>query len=113
MPTEVRVTAVFEEWYSGLDNSKQISVSRVVEMLKILGPVLDFPYSSAINGSRIAMRELRVKSKGDQIRILYTFDPRRHAVLLLGGSKIGAGDRWYKRAILTAEWIYAQYLRDE
>ena len=113
MPIEVRVTAEFEEWYTGLNDAKQVSITRVVDMLKVLGPVLEFPYSSAIVGSRIAMRELRVKSKGDQLRILYTFDPTRAAVLLLGGSKIGVGDRWYKTAILHAERLYAQYRRGE
>lgn len=112
MATEVRVTSVFEEWYSVLDESKQQSITRVVSMLKEAGPVLPFPYSSAIAKSKIAMRELRVKSKGDQIRVLYVFDPVRSAVLLLGGSKIGKGNRWYERAIPQAERLYAQYLVD-
>jgi len=113
MATEVRVTPAFEEWYTGLDEAQQNWVRRFDELLKELGVALPFPFSSAIAGSKVAMRELRVKSKGDQIRILYAFDPVRRAVLLLGGSKIGKGNRWYKTAIPQAEKLYAQFIRGE
>jgi hypothetical protein len=39
------------------------------------------------------MKELRV-SKGGTIRILFAFDPRRHAILLLGGDKSGQWEAW-------------------
>ena len=44
-------------------------------------------------------------------RILYVFDPRRNALLLLGGDKTG-NDRWYEENVPRAEQIYEQYLKE-
>ena len=38
------------------------------------------------------------------------FDPRRTAILLLGGDKRGQWSRWYLEAIPAAERIYARHL---
>ena len=42
------------------------------------------------------MRELRVQHRGKPYRILYAFDPRRCAILLIGGNKTGK-DQWYEK----------------
>ena len=44
------------------------------------------------------MKELRV-SKGGALRVLVAFDPRRHAILLLGGDKSGRWQEWRNWAI--------------
>jgi hypothetical protein len=55
------------------------------------------------------MRELRVQSGGDPLRIFYAFDPRRTAILLVAGNK--AGDRrFYQRMVPIADRIYDIYL---
>lgn len=113
MAVEIIVTATFEDWYGDLDGARRIAVIRVVDMPEQLGPKLGFPYSSNVAGSRVALRELRVQSKGEPLRILYVFEPVRRAVLLLGGSKRSPGKRWYKKAIPLAERLYDTYLRDE
>ncbi len=80
-------------------------------MLGEAGPFLRYPYSSAIKQSRHGhMRELRVQHAGNPYRILYAFDPRRAAILLLGGKKTG-DDRWYKDAIPKADALYDEHLR--
>jgi hypothetical protein len=56
------------------------------------------------------MRELRVQHRGRPLRILYAFDPRRTAILLLGGDKTGDG-RWYERFVPRADGLYASHLR--
>lgn len=112
MAVEVNVTAVFENWYLELNLPSQEAVTRVVSLLEELGPALSFPYSSAIAGSKIALRELRIQAMGEPLRVLYAFDPSREAVLLLGGNKVGKGNRWYKSAIPAAERLYAEYLSD-
>jgi hypothetical protein len=56
-------------------------------------------------------RELRVQSKGDPIRIFYVFDPRRTAILLIGGNKEG-NDRFYKEMIPIADRLYDQHLAE-
>jgi len=50
------------------------------------------------------MRELRIQHRGEPYRIFYAFDPRRVALLLLGGCKTG-DDRWYERTIPRADRI--------
>jgi len=55
------------------------------------------------------MRELRVQHKGRPYRILYAFDPRRVAILLIGGDKTG-DDRWYNRYVPIADRLYEEHL---
>jgi hypothetical protein len=57
------------------------------------------------------MRELRIQHRGRPYRVLYAFDPRRVAFLLLGGDKTG-DDRWYDKMVPKADALYEQHLRD-
>jgi hypothetical protein len=76
------------------------------------GPQLPFPYSSGINGSQHAhMRELRVQSGGRPLRVFYAFDPRRSAILLIGGDKTG-DDRFYERMVPIADQLYDVYIAE-
>ncbi|MBU9698008.1 type II toxin-antitoxin system RelE/ParE family toxin [Rhodobacteraceae bacterium HSP-20] len=43
--------------------------------------------------------------------MFYAFDPRRSAILLIGGDKTG-DDRFYDRMIPIADDLYDQHLRD-
>ncbi|MFL6200229.1 MAG: type II toxin-antitoxin system RelE/ParE family toxin [Thermoanaerobaculia bacterium] len=107
---EVVGTTEFEEWFLGLSESDARAVVRGVGLLEAKGLALGFPYSSALAGSRHALRELRVQSVGRPLRIVYAFDPERQAVLILGGDKTG-DDRFYAWAIPRAEAIWDQYLQ--
>jgi len=44
--------------------------------------------------------------------VLYAFDPRRQAVLLIGGDKTGR-DRFYEEMTPWAERVWEEYLVDE
>ena len=69
------------------------------------GPQLKFPYSSGIEASRHRhMRELCVQSGGNPVRVFYAFDPRRTAILLIGGDKTG-DDRFYAQYIPVADML--------
>lgn len=46
---------------------------------------------------------------GRPYRVLYAFDPRRCALLLLGGDKTGQ-DRWYEVHVPVAEKLYDEHL---
>jgi hypothetical protein len=110
MTWSVEHTGEFEEWYEGLSETQQDDIVAVALLLMEQGPQLPFPYSSGISGSRHAhMRELRVQSGGRPIRIFYAFDPRRTAILLLGGDKTG-DKRFYERAIPIADALYDTYI---
>ena len=78
------------------------------------GLALGHPRSSAIHGSSIALRELRVQSHGHALRVFYVFDPKRDAVLVIGGDKTGKNNkRFYDAFVALAERIYAQYLAEQ
>jgi hypothetical protein len=113
MTYEVEYTEEFEQWWLTLDEDTQVSIeARGVKLLEEKGPNLSFPRSSDIKQSRHGnMRELRVKHKGEQYRILYAFDPRRVAILLLGGNKVG-NNRWYEENVPKADKLYDEYLRE-
>lgn len=55
------------------------------------------------------MRELRVQHKGKPYRVFYAFDPRRVAILLLGGKKAG-NNAWYEKFIPVVDALYDQHL---
>ena len=55
------------------------------------------------------MRELRVQHKGRPYRVLYAFDPRRIAILLVGGYKTG-NNHWYEEFVPIADELYAEHL---
>ncbi len=112
MAYNVEYTDEFEEWWDGLTEAEQIDIAPVVNLLEERGPFLGFPYSSGIEGSQYDhMRELRIQHKGDPYRILYAFDPRRTALLLIGGSK-GGDDRWYEKYIPIADRLYGKHLNE-
>ncbi len=74
------------------------------------GPQLGHPHTSSIETSRHShMRELRVQHAGRPYRVLYAFDPRRSAILLIGGDKTGDG-RWYEVHVPIADRLYDEHL---
>jgi hypothetical protein len=107
---EVEYTDEFEEWWDGLSEAEQEDVAAYVTLLEKKGPTLPFPYSSDIRGARHThMRELRVQHKGRPYRVLYAFDPRRAAILLIGGDKTG-DERWYDTFVPLADELYDRHL---
>ena len=112
MSWEVEYTDEFGAWWDGLDASEQESVDTYVRLLEQKGPHLQFPYSSDVKSSRHGqMRELRVQHHGNPYRVLYAFDPRRTAILLLGGDKTG-DDRWYEENVPLADVLYDRHLEE-
>jgi len=110
MPWEVEYTDEFEEWWNTLDEEEQVDVDAAVGLLEEKGPRLQYPYSSDIKGSKYgSMRELRIQHKGEPYRIFYAFDPRRKAILLIGGKKSG-DDRWYEKYVPLADKIFEEHL---
>lgn len=86
------------------------SIDAVVEALEQAGPALRRPYVGAIDGSRHAnMKELVIQHAGDPYRVLFAFDPRRAAILLIGGNKTG-DPGWYDRMIPVADTLYDEHL---
>jgi hypothetical protein len=110
MAWEIEYTDEFGNWWDEISDQEQNDVVAVVNLLAEKGANLVFPYSSGIVGARHSqMRELRVQSGGKPLRIFYAFDPRRTAILLIGGNKTG-DNRFYERYIPIADRLYDTYL---
>jgi hypothetical protein len=106
---DVEVTGQFATWYRSLENDALEAVTAAVNRLQEHGPALGRPFVDTIKGSRHAnMKELR--PLGGNLRILFAFDPRRSAILLLGGDKTHRWRDWYKEMIPKADALYDEHL---
>ena len=106
----VEYTNEFGDWWGSLTESEQVSLAASVQLLEERGPSLGHPHSSSINGLKHGhMRELRTQHGGRPFRTLYAFDPRRMAILLIGGDKTG-DDRWYEVHVPIADRLYTEHL---
>jgi hypothetical protein len=88
------------------------AVTGAIDLLELEGPSLGRPRVDRVNGSKFhSMKELR--PAGTSIRILFIFDPRRQAILLLGGDKAGGWKSWSDKNIPIAERRYESWLETE
>ncbi|NKB71873.1 MAG: hypothetical protein GKR89_32760 [Candidatus Latescibacteria bacterium] len=111
MAWNVEYTDEFEGWWITLNGDEQESVATYVRLLEERGTQLPFPFSSGIESSHYShMRELRVQHQGSPYRILYAFDPRRTAILLIGGNKTG-NNRWYEEFVPLADRLYDYHMK--
>ena len=107
---EVEYTHEFEERSGALSVEQQEALDDRVMLLAEHGPDLKRPVVAEILSSRHSrMKELRV-SRAGALRVLFVFDPRRHAILLLGGDKTGQWSEWYTTAIPAADELYDTHL---
>lgn len=116
MAWDVEYSDEFEAWWQTLNEDEQIEIAAKVQLLEKHGPVLPRPHSDVIVTSKHAnMKELRgrVVRRGhrSELRVLYAFDPRRTAILLIGGDKTGMPN-WYQEFVPLADQIYDQHLTE-
>ena len=112
MMWEVEYTEEFKGWWESLDADEQESIAASVGLVEQLGPNLPRPHSDKVKGSRHSnMKELRTQHRGRPIRTFYAFDPRRMAVLLIGGDKTG-DSRFYDRMIPIADRLFDEHLQE-
>ena len=110
MPYTVNASDAFSDWFAPPEEALQDDILFVIRLLQEHGPHLRHPYADTLEGTRLSnLKELRVQHRGEPYRILFAFDPKREALLLVGGSK--AGDkRWYRKMIPVAEAIFRDRL---
>ena len=109
MAYEVEYTDQFEYWWETLSRGDQEQIDAAIEVLEEHGPSLGRPLVDTIDSSRHQnMKELRVGT----IRVLFAFDPRRVAILLIGGDKREQWSRWYDEFIPVADDLFADHLAD-
>lgn len=86
-----------------------------VDVLAEVGPGLERPLVDHIRASRHPnMKELRPPV--GNVRIPFAFDPRRAAILLIGGDKTDRWNDWYDTMIPVVDHLcddHRRTLRDE
>jgi len=109
---EVEFAGEFERWWLTLDEDERESLLACIRVLRELGPLLGRPYVDTVKGSRHSnMKELRTQHRGRPLRTFFAFDPRRRAILLIGGDKTGDA-RFYDRMIPVADRLFDEHLRE-
>ena len=114
MPYEIRGTDGFAEWYGELTAEQQEAVNARIELLEREGPHLHNPRLVKVietSRHRPRMKELRTSADG-ALRILFIFDPRREAMLLIGGDKTGQWETRYAENVPWADARYEAYLKE-
>jgi hypothetical protein len=107
---EVEYTDQFEAWWNDLSEEAQEAIYARVLVLRRVGPALGRPSVDTVHSSRHGhMKELRVHEAGHALRILFAFDPRRRAILLIGGDKSG-DPNWYETLVPLADQLYDEHL---
>ena len=107
---KVEYTDQFEDWWLTLSDQEQEAVTAAVEALEERGPALGRPFVDVIQASRHAnMKELR--PRGGNIRVMFAFDRRRTAILLIGGDKTGQWESWYEEMVPIADRLFDEHLR--
>lgn len=110
---EVEATDQFNAWFDDLDKDDQAEVAVAIDKLAEQGPTLKRPLVGEITSSRHKnMKELRRSAGRHDFRVLFAFDPRRTAILLLGGDKSGDWNKWYERSIPEADDLYDDHLEE-
>ncbi|MDF5977534.1 type II toxin-antitoxin system RelE/ParE family toxin [Pseudomonas aeruginosa] len=107
---DIEYTDEFGDWWGSLSEDEQESLAVTVRLLEERGAILGappqqrhqwlppWPYERATDSTRRAT-----------FRTLYAFDPRRSAILLIGGDKTG-DDRWYELNVPIADRLYDEHL---
>ena len=108
----IEITNEYFDWFDSLTESQQDAVRADIEVLERLGPSLGRPFVDSIKGSiHSNLKELRTIHRRRHVRTFFAFDPRRTAILLIGGDKTGE-KRFYERLVPLADRLFDEYLRE-
>lgn len=111
MPYKINFAEPFKEWWDTLERDLKKALLKQIGFLEHYGPHLSRPYADTLHDTTIAnLKELRLKYQNQPYRIIYAFDPKREALLLIGGNK-ASSKRWYKQMIPKAEAIFNAHLQ--
>lgn len=102
----------YSTWFDKQEDNLQDEIAANLKVLQEEGPALGRPRVDTIRESKFTnMKELRIQFHGDPYRILFAFDPKRQAILLVGGSKV-SDKRWYKVNVPIADKRFDEHLAD-
>ena len=107
----IETTDTFDAWFDAQDDADRANILASLIVLQNKGPLLSRPYADTVKGSRYPnMKELRVQSKGDPIRVFFAFDPERRGILLCAGNKTTGEKRFYEVMIPLADREFTAHL---
>lgn len=106
------VLELIEGWLTDLDDDTYDQVIAAIELLQEDGPQLGRPIVDTVKASQYKnMKELRPGSSGrSEIRVLFAFDPKRRAIMLIAGDKSGNWKKWYRDNVPIADARFAEHL---
>ena len=109
---EVDFCDEFATEFRSFANETQDLLFELLIKLRRFGPQLGRPDVDTLKGSRYPnMKELRFKASDEVWRVAFAFDPKRKAILLIGGSKSGIPQRrFYKGLIRGADERFESHL---
>jgi hypothetical protein len=109
MVWQVECTDEFEAWWATLATEDQDAVIAAVAQLERVGPGLGRPLADSIRRSDDPNVQEFLPPTGG-IRVEFTVDSERKAILLNGGDQTGRWESWYDEMIPIADRLYDEYL---
>ncbi|HMF78394.1 MAG TPA: type II toxin-antitoxin system RelE/ParE family toxin [Bryobacteraceae bacterium] len=105
MAWTVEIAEEFEPEFDELQEDVRTEVLALSRLLQQFGPQLGRPRVDTLEGSSHAnMKELRFSAADGEWRVAFAFDPKRKAILLVGGDKSGVSQkRFYRELIRKAD----------
>jgi hypothetical protein len=109
---EVEFDEDFAQEFREFSKVIQDALFALLIKLRQFGPQLGRPDVDTMKGSRYPnMKELRFKVVDGIWRVAFAFDPKRHAILLIGGNKSGISQRrFYRDLIRLADERFERHL---
>ena len=98
----------------GFPIEAQDGLLAMIRLLQQAGPHLKRPRCDTLKGSKHAnMKELRFDAADGVWRVAFAFDPKRQAVLLVGGDKSGTSQKkFYKALIRVADRRFDDWMEE-
>ena len=91
----------FDPEFRALREAVRLELLACAKLLEQFGPQLGRPRADTLNGSRHGnMKELRFYADDGVWRFAFAFDPRRRAIILIGGDKSGVSEKKFYRQLL-------------
>jgi hypothetical protein len=114
MTWKVNIDLEFLEEIRSFPEETQTRIFFMVSILEIDGPELGRPQVDTLHDSKHSnMKELRFNADDGVWRVAFAFDPKREAILLVGGDKAGENQKkFYKKLIKTADNRFNKHLEE-
>ena len=102
----------FVREFHELQEDVRLELLACAKLLEHFGPQLGRPRADTLNGSRHSnMKELRFYASDGVWRFAFAFDPRRRAIVLVGGDKSGGSEKkFYRQLVEKADARFAEHL---